>query len=178
MPLAVRAILRSGERLGLEPEQVRRLIRELTAAAGASGMVGGQLLDLRAEGRQVTRQELEAIHAGKTAALIAASVVMGGVAAGMEEPQLLRLRRFGERLGLAFQIVDDILDMRGTSVELGKESGRDVALEKATYPALFGLEEAERIVRSLAEEAGEELSGLKKPDELREIVRYVIDRRH
>ncbi|MFQ5890437.1 MAG: polyprenyl synthetase family protein [Gemmatimonadota bacterium] len=177
MPLAVRTIWHAGETLGLPETAVRRLITTLTTAAGARAMVGGQLLDLRAEGRRVMREELERIHAGKTAALIAASVVMGGIAAGAEEEVLAGLSRFGYRLGLAFQAVDDILDLTGTDQELGKQSGRDVALGKATYPALFGLEEAERISRELAERARRELDRFPNGVELREIADYVIRRR-
>jgi geranylgeranyl pyrophosphate synthase len=178
MPLAIRAVVDGGARLGLDGPTVRRLIRTLTEASGARGMVGGQLLDLRAEGCEVTRSELEAIHLGKTAALIGAAVVMGGVAAAADEEAIARLRSFGRYLGLAFQVVDDILDMRGTSTELGKESGRDVQLGKATFPALFGLDEAERISREYAASASREIEGLSHPERLREIARYVIDRRH
>ncbi len=178
MPLAVRAIVRSGPRLGLERAAVDRLVGTLTAASGASGMVGGQLLDLRAEGRSVTREELEAIHSGKTGRLIAACTVMGGIAAGASGDELEALRRFGLDLGLAFQAVDDILDLRGTAGELGKESGRDRALGKATYPALFGLEETERISRAFAEAAIAELDFFDRPEGLRAIASYVIGRTH
>jgi geranylgeranyl diphosphate synthase type II len=178
MPLAVRAILRSGPRLGLAADAVDRLVATLTAASGASGMVGGQLLDLRAEGRAITRGELEAIHSGKTGRLIAACTVMGGIAAGASGPRLEDLRRFGLDLGLAFQAVDDILDLRGTAVELGKESGRDRVLGKATYPALFGVEETERISRAFAEAAIAELEFFDRPEGLRAIASYVIERTH
>lgn len=178
MPLAVRAIVRSGPLLGLEPATVEQLVATLTRASGASGMVGGQLLDLRAEGRPVTLEQLENIHSGKTARLIAASAVMGGLAAGAPSHTIESLHRFGLDLGLAFQAVDDILDLRGTSGELGKESGRDRALGKATYPSLFGLEEAERISRSFAEAAISELELLGGPESLKALAAYVIERTH
>jgi geranylgeranyl pyrophosphate synthase len=178
MPLAIRAIVRSGPLLGLEPAAVARLVSTLTTASGAAGMVGGQLLDLRAEGRIVTKDELERIHSGKTGRLIAACTVMGGIAAGAEDARLEALRRFGLDLGLAFQAVDDILDLQGTAGQLGKESGRDRALGKATYPALFGVEETERISRAFAEAAIAELECLDRPEGLRAIASYVIERTH
>ncbi len=178
MPLAVRAIIRGGENLGLEQRLIDRLVRSLATASGASGMVGGQLLDLRAEGRRVTRDELERIHSGKTARLIAAAAMMGGIAADAGPRELEALRRFGLDLGLAFQAVDDILDMRGTAGELGKESGRDMALGKATYPGLFGVAEAERISHAFAEAAIAELDALDRPEGLEAIASYVIERTH
>jgi geranylgeranyl pyrophosphate synthase len=178
MPLAIRAIARSGPLLGLEPTAIEALVGVLTAASGAAGMVGGQLLDLRAEGRIVTKEALEQIHSGKTGRLIAACTVMGGIAAGAEAPGLEALRRFGLDLGLAFQAVDDILDLQGTAGQLGKESGRDRALGKATYPALFGIEETERISRAFAEAAIRELDILDRPQGLMDIASYVIERTH
>lgn len=178
MPLAVQAILRGAARLGLDRTTAHELVRVLTVASGASGMVGGQLLDLQAEGRRVTRAELERIHMGKTARLIEAAAVMGGIAASGQPAEVAALRRFGRDLGLAFQAVDDILDMRGTAGELGKESGRDLALGKATYPALFGIDEAESISREFADSAIAELGVLPSPQGLIDIASYVIERRH
>ena len=178
MPLAVLAIRRGAARLGLGDPTARRLVGRLTVAAGGQGMVGGQLLDLRAEGRDVTPEELETIHRGKTARLIAAACAMGGIAAGATDEQVGRLERFGTRLGLAFQATDDILDLRGTTDELGKESGRDAVLRKATYPAVHGLVEAERLSRALVESAERELEGLPDPGDLRTIADWIIARRH
>ena len=178
MPLAVQAILRSAGSIGLDDLTTRRLIASLTAASGATGMVGGQLLDLRAEGRSVGLVELESIHTGKTARLISASVAMGGIAAGADEAEVARLERFGLQLGLAFQAIDDILDLRGDTQKLGKESGRDTALRKATYPGLFGMEEAERISRRLASAAASELTELDESAELRDLAWYIINRSH
>ena len=178
MPLAVQAILRSAGSIGLDDLTTRRLIASLTAASGATGMVGGQLLDLRAEGRSVGLVELESIHTGKTARLISASVAMGGIAAGADEAEVARLERFGLQLGLAFQAIDDILDLRGDTQKLGKESGRDTALRKATYPGLFGMEEAERISRRLASAAASELAELDESAELRDLAWYIINRSH
>lgn len=178
MPLAVRAIRVGVGRLGLDDSAAGALVERLTVAAGGQGMVGGQLLDLRAEGRTVTPAELETIHLGKTARLIAASAAMGGIAAGASPEQVDRLERFGTRLGLAFQATDDILDLRGTTDELGKESGRDAALGKATYPAVHGLLEAERLSRQLVASAERELEGLPEAGDLRTIADWILARRH
>ena len=178
MPLAVQAILRFAGPAGADAPTTRRLIARLSAASGAAGMVGGQLLDLRAEGRAVGRVELESIHTGKTARLIGASVAMGGIAAGADDSEVRLLERFGLRLGLAFQAIDDILDLRGDTEMLGKESGRDAALRKATYPGLFGMEEAERMSRRLASAAASELAELDEAAELRDLAEYIINRSH
>jgi geranylgeranyl pyrophosphate synthase len=178
MPMAVQAIVDAAPALGLDDSTVRSMVTMLTSASGAAGMVGGQLLDLRAEGKSVEREELECIHTGKTARLISASVALGGMAAGAEREDVERLERFGLRLGLAFQAIDDILDLRGDTEELGKESGRDSLLRKATYPGLFGLEEAEVISRDLARAASAELAELRRAEGLRELARYIIDRSH
>lgn len=178
MPLAVEAIYRGAEGMGLDGETIRELVVRLTVAAGGQGMVGGQLLDLRAEGRDVTADELETIHLGKTARLIAAATAMGGIAAGASPGDVERLERFGIRLGLAFQATDDILDLRGTTDELGKVSGRDAELRKATYPAIHGLEEAERLSRAHVASAERELVGLAEPRDLRAIADWILARRH
>ncbi|MEN8145935.1 MAG: polyprenyl synthetase family protein [Gemmatimonadota bacterium] len=177
MPMAVRAVLTAGQAMGLPDETVRSLLLTLAEASGASGMVGGQLLDLRAEGRRVSAERLERIHTGKTARLIAACVVMGGLAAGADDSVVECLRRFGLRLGLAFQAVDDILDVTGSDVELGKPSGRDRDLAKATYPAVLGMDGAEHMSRRLATAALGELEMLSGADELRNMALYVIERR-
>ncbi|MEJ2483782.1 MAG: polyprenyl synthetase family protein [Gemmatimonadota bacterium] len=178
MPMAVQAIVDAAPELRLDDAAVRSMVRMLTSASGATGMVGGQLLDLRAEGRPVERDELERIHTGKTARLISASVALGGMAAGADRVDVERLERFGLRLGLAFQAIDDILDLRGDTAQLGKESGRDSVLRKATYPGLFGLAEAEAISRDLARAASEELAEMRRAEGLRELARYIIDRSH
>jgi geranylgeranyl pyrophosphate synthase len=177
MPMAARTLWEGGAALELPGARRREALRILTVASGAEGMVGGQLLDLRAEGRAVDRQELERIHRGKTAALMAAAVRMGAVAGGAGEERVERLGRFGVRLGLAFQAVDDILDVTGHARELGKTGGRDEALGKATYPSVMGLEEAEAVSRRLAEEARGELEGLDGSDALSTITSFVVERR-
>lgn len=176
MPLAARTVWRSGEELGLSVRDRRRLLTTLAAASGGSGMVGGQLGDLRAEGRRISREELEEIHRRKTAALMVASIRMGGIAGGADPELLERLERLGGQLGLAFQAVDDILDVTGSDRQLGKKSGRDRALGKATYPSVLGLEEAGRVSRELAARARRELSGIRDDRALRAIIDYVIQR--
>ena len=140
-------------------------------------MVGGQLLDLRAEGRPVDGAELERIHRGKTAALMEAAVRMGAVSAGAGGDRVDRAGRFGRRLGLTVQAVDDILDETGDAEELGKSGGRDRALGKATYPSVMGLEAARSAVRELAASAREALGGMGEDEVLDEIVDFVVRRR-
>lgn len=177
MPLAVWTIADAAERLGLERSRTRRLVTILTRASGGGGMVGGQFLDLEAEGRRLGKEELERMYRGKTGALLASAAEMGGVAAGADDDRTARLRRFGESVGLAFQIVDDRLDVTGSAAELGKASGRDRILDKATYPALFGLDEAQRRSRELVEEACRTVSGLPHADDLEVLAGWVVDRR-
>jgi len=176
MPMAMRLLDDSARALGLEEERAARLMRILAAASGGAGMVGGQLLDLRAEGRHVGHDELERIHLGKTARLIEASCVIGGTAAGVDAETLGRLGRFGRSLGLAFQVVDDILDVTGTAQAMGKAGGRDVALGKATYPGFAGLAKAKTRARTLVGRALAELEPVERADDLREIARWVVER--
>jgi geranylgeranyl diphosphate synthase type II len=116
-------------------------------------MIGGQVVDLEAERTKPDAETLEYIHRSKTAALITASVVTGGIYAGASSAQVTQLRSFGQAIGLAFQIVDDVLDVTQTSEQLGKTAGKDAASEKATYPALFGLEESRKRAAALLQSA-------------------------
>jgi geranylgeranyl diphosphate synthase type II len=125
-------------------EQRSRVLSVVAGAAGLRGMVGGQVRDLESEGRSVTPSALKRIHRGKTGALLTAATLAGGILAGGTGPQLAALRDYGEALGLAFQIVDDILDEEGTRSNLGKSPGKDRKDGKATYPSLFGLEVSRR----------------------------------
>ena len=120
------------------------LIRELAAASGSQGMVAGQVADLEGEGKKITPAELRYIHENKTAALIASSIRLGAMSANATAKQLERLTDFGESLGLAFQVIDDILDVTQTTEKLGKSAGKDIAAQKATYPALLGLDKAKK----------------------------------
>ncbi|HEX6940698.1 MAG TPA: farnesyl diphosphate synthase [Longimicrobiales bacterium] len=153
IPLAARAVERGGRALGLPAGTCMRLVRELLAAAGGGGMVGGQLLDIEAERRAIPVAALEAIHHRKTGALLAAAPRMGGIAARASERIVDGLGAYGRRLGLAFQIADDVLDVTGSAAALGKAAGRDAVLAKATYPALLGVDGARRRAREEAEAA-------------------------
>ena len=137
----------------LTDAQQAAAVRELAWAAGHSALAAGQALDLAAEGTRISPGDLERIHAGKTAALMTASVVMGGIAAGAPQAQLDALRAYGRHLGLAFQIVDDVLDVVGDEAKLGKHVGADQEHEKATAVAVYGLDEARERAAGHVEEA-------------------------
>jgi geranylgeranyl diphosphate synthase type II len=132
-----------------------RMIAEIAAAAGSVGMVGGQTMDIQAEGTVLEPAALLTLHSKKTGALLRASLRAGGLAGGADETALAHLTRYGERLGLAFQIVDDILDIEGNSAEMGKTAGSDQRKHKATYPAVFGLEASRQEAARLLGEARE-----------------------
>ncbi|MBU0730640.1 MAG: polyprenyl synthetase family protein [Proteobacteria bacterium] len=131
------------------PENQLRLIRIIAQAAGSLGMVGGQAIDMDSEGKEISFDTLQYIHSRKTGALITASVQAGAICANASKDQFAALTCYGEKIGLAFQIVDDLLNVEGTTEQLGKSAGSDAELEKATYPAYFGVETS----RSKAHEA-------------------------
>jgi geranylgeranyl diphosphate synthase type II len=130
-----------------------RMVAEIAVAAGSVGMVGGQTMDIQAEGKTLDPATLLTLHSKKTGALLRVSLRVGGLAGGADEAALGHLTRYGERLGLAFQIVDDILDIEGNSAEMGKTAGSDLRKHKATYPAVFGLEASRREATRLLDEA-------------------------
>ncbi|MBI2177384.1 MAG: polyprenyl synthetase family protein [Candidatus Tectomicrobia bacterium] len=153
-------------------------VRMLAAAAGAAGMVGGQLLDIRAGGRVGSPRELEEIHRLKTGAMIRCAVCLGGLLGGGSAEALAALARYGERAGLAFQIVDDILNVEGSPELMGKAAGSDARHEKATYPALHGLEASRRLAREACEEALAALSPLPGgAPALAALARFIVLRR-
>jgi geranylgeranyl pyrophosphate synthase len=147
-------------------------------ASGATGMIGGQLLDLEGEGRALDLEELERIHRCKTGALIEAAMVIGGLAAGAAPDLLGALARYGASVGLAFQIADDVLDITGTSDELGKTAGKDVQFKKSTYPALLGIAGATARAEALADDACAALKSQRAltPD-LEALARFIVTRR-
>jgi geranylgeranyl diphosphate synthase type II len=162
------------------PAEARvRIIEEIAHGTGTlDGMIGGQVVDLEAEQTTPTPEMLEYIHRAKTAALITASLVSGGIYAGAKESEVRKLRAFGRSIGLAFQIVDDVLDVTQTSEQLGKTAGKDTAAQKATYPALFGIEESERKADALVSAAFGELESFgEKADTLKELARYLVERK-
>jgi geranylgeranyl diphosphate synthase type II len=163
----------------VEPARSVPLIREVAAAAGTvNGMVGGQVADLEAEGKPTDQAGLEYIHRSKTAALIRASVVAGALCGRANCDDVARMRRFGENIGWAFQIVDDILDVEESSAALGKTAGKDQAQKKATYPALFGLEKSRQIAAEKREAALNELAPYAaRSERLRLVAEYLVARR-
>jgi len=166
-------------RAELPAERRAALVREIASAAGTvNGMVGGQVADLEAGGRPIDPAMLEYIHRSKTAALICASVVSGAIAGGAENVDVERLRRFGQSIGLAFQVVDDILDVEESSATLGKTAGKDASQKKATYPALYGLEKSRETARALLERAHAELVPFAaRAQRLRELADFLVARR-
>jgi geranylgeranyl diphosphate synthase type II len=157
-----------------------RMIEEIARRTGTvDGMIGGQVVDLEAEHTRPDLSTLEYIHRSKTAALITASVVSGGLFAGADEPAVTKLRSFGEAIGLAFQIVDDILDVTQSSAQLGKTAGKDSAAEKATYPALFGIEKSRQKAGELLKIASESLQLFgPRADTLKHLASFLVDRKH
>ena len=156
-----------------------RIIEGIAHATGTlDGMIGGQVVDLEAEHIQPTAEMLEYIHCSKTAALITASLVSGGLYAGAKDSEVKKLRAFGQRIGLAFQIVDDVLDVTQTSEQLGKTAGKDTAAQKATYPALFGIDESVRKAESWVTAAFKELESFgERGETLRELAQYLVERK-
>jgi len=155
------------------------MIRELATAAGSRGMVGGQAIDLAAVGDALDLAALERMHALKTGALIVASIRLAALATGASEADIERLARYGTRIGLAFQIQDDVLDVEGDTEVLGKASGADHRHGKPTYPALLGLDEAKRNARALVEDACEALTPFAaSADVLRALAIHIVERDH
>jgi geranylgeranyl diphosphate synthase, type II len=155
------------------------MVTEIASAAGTiKGMVGGQVADLEAEGKPVGPEMLEYIHRSKTAALIRASITAGALCAGAPAEDVTRLRRFGDTIGWAFQVTDDILDVEESSAALGKTAGKDIVQQKATYPAVFGLERSHQIAKELADKAIAELETYgERADRLRAIAEFLVLRR-
>ncbi len=177
IPLAVAVAGDGLAVIGANPDATRKTIAALLAGAGGGGMIGGQLSDLAGEGAPLTLVEREAIHAAKTGALIAASVRMGALAAGAGVRQLDAVDTYGRNLGLAFQIMDDVLDLTSTTVALGKTAGRDTALQKSTYPAILGVDGARKRAEALIERGLEVLAeaGLLTP-ELSQVANFMVTR--
>ena len=161
------------------PAEARvRIVEEIARGTGTvEGMIGGQVVDLEAERTAPNAVMLEYIHRSKTGALIAASLVSGGLYAGGKDDAVLHLRTFGQSIGLAFQIVDDVLDVTQTSEQLGKTAGKDTAAAKVTYPALFGLDESKRKAEALVHSALAELDGFgAQAETLKTLARFLVER--
>jgi geranylgeranyl diphosphate synthase, type II len=166
-------------RLACPAEARVRIIEEIAHGTGTiDGMIGGQVVDLEAEHSKPDLPTLEYIHRAKTAALITASLVSGGIYAGGENDEIKCLRSFGQHIGLAFQIVDDVLDVTQTSEQLGKTAGKDTAAEKTTYPALFGIDESLKKADTLVANAFTQLDPFgERAATLKEIARYLVERK-
>ena len=164
---------------GGERYTVGDMVEELAITGGSRKLIGGQVLDLEGEGKKLSKEELVRIHEAKTAALLTASVKLGGMSAQAEPEKLEALAKFGYSLGLAFQVIDDILDVTQTTEKLGKTAGKDEAVEKATYPSVIGLEESRIEAERLT---GEALAALEifgdQGFRLREIAEWMLGREY
>lgn len=165
---------------GIPAEKVLEIIVRLGKTVGAEGLVGGQVLDLESEGKtDIDAETLSFIHTHKTGALLETSVVSGAILAGAESSDIERLSVYAKNIGLAFQIVDDILDITATQEQLGKTAGKDLAAQKATYPSLWGLAESKIQAEKLTAEAIEQLTDYgEKAEPLRAIARFITSRNH
>lgn len=161
-------------------DRLIKVVARLGRAVGAAGLVGGQVVDLDCEGKKdVTLDTLNFIHTHKTAALLEASVVSGGILAGGSDSDIQHLTRYAQAIGLAFQIIDDLLDITSTQEELGKSIGKDMNVEKATYPRLLGMEESRRQAEQLVEQAKAEVAGFgEKAIPLMAIANYITARKN
>jgi geranylgeranyl pyrophosphate synthase len=177
VPVAARVLVEAAEALGLGAAAFGRMAVELFEAGGIEGMVGGQWLDLEAEGQTLSLAELMRVHRGKTGALIRASCTLGALAAGAPDERVAVLTAFGEDIGLAFQIADDVLDCTATSEALGKTAGRDAALAKSTYVRLLGVEGARDEAAALAARAVARLDAAGVPSNaLGALAGYIVSR--
>jgi geranylgeranyl diphosphate synthase, type II len=153
------------------------LIREVAVASGSKQLIAGQVADLESEGKKISAAELKYIHERKTSALLVCAVRLGGMSASCAPGQLKALSRFGYYVGLAFQVIDDILDVTQTSEKLGKTAGKDVKAQKATYPAIVGLEQSRQIASQLTRRAYLALSSFdQRADSLRALARHLLER--
>ena len=155
------------------------LLREVAVAAGSQKLIAGQVADLEAEGKETTRAGLRYIHEKKTAAILTASVRLGAMSANANPKKLAAMTRFGRALGLAFQVIDDILDVTQTSEKLGKSAGKDVAAKKATYPAVIGLDKSRAEAKRLTKQAHDALSIFgTKAEALHALANYLLEREY
>ena len=161
-------------------ERIVKVIARLGRTVGAEGLVGGQVLDLESEGKaDISAQTLSFIHTHKTGALLETSVVSGAILAGASDEDITKLSRYAQNIGLAFQIIDDILDITATDEELGKTAGKDLQAQKATYPSLWGIEKSRIQAQNLIDDAIAQLTTYgEKAEPLREIANYIITRKH
>lgn len=177
VPVAALVLAQAARDLVLSPETLGRMASELFHSGGIEGMVGGQWLDLEAEGKLLDLDGLKAVHRGKTGALIRGACVIGGLAADAPPGTIEALGRFGDDVGLAFQIADDVLDVTATTAQLGKSAGKDAAHDKSTYVSVMGIEQARAEAASLAADAVENLERAGVPSTaLAALAHYIITR--
>jgi geranylgeranyl diphosphate synthase type II len=175
---AFRIIADAAPRFSGREAVLLEVLQLVAQAAGYQGMVGGQMLDLMAEGRKITQKELETVHRMKTGALLTAAVRAGALVGGGSRQEVTQLTSYGEKFGLAFQITDDILDVEGDAVEMGKAVGADAKRQKATYPSLLGPEQAKAWAKKIVESAVADLEPLgERAAPLQELARYLLVRR-
>ena len=177
LTLAFKLIALNGARTG-DARIIAALVTDIADAAGTDGMVGGQVVDIESEGKAVSAETLDYIHTHKTAALIRASLCAGALLARADAAQMAAMHACGEALGLAFQIVDDILDVEGSSEELGKTAGKDAQQQKATYPAFHGLEASRVKARMLIDQAKHAVAPLgDRAEPIRALADFICNRR-
>ena len=177
IPLAAKVVRESTRSMALSQGTTAKLLGTLLEAGGARGMIGGQVRDLAGEGLSLSLEQRERIHSAKTGALILACVMMGGIAANADIVRMEALERYGRAVGLAFQIMDDVLDVTSTTSALGKTTGRDVALGKSTYPALLGVEGARKRAETLISEGVASLAEQKLlTQELSQVANFMLTR--
>jgi len=166
--------------LPCDPARLVRIIHLIAQATGTvDGMIGGQVMDIESEAHAPTPELVQAIHRAKTGALFRVSIVSGGIYGGATEEDIARLTSFGRDAGLAFQIIDDVLDVTQESSHLGKTAGKDVASVKATWPAVYGIDESLRQARSLIDSAFAALAPYgAKADALKALASYLVERTH
>ncbi len=168
------------ETQGVSADRLLKVVAMLGRAVGGAGLVGGQVVDLESEGKtDVSVETLNFIHTRKTSALLEVSVVSGAILAGASEADQAKLLSYAQKIGLAFQIVDDVLDITATSEQLGKSAGKDLTAQKVTYPSLWGIEESKRQAQSLVDQAKAEVAGYgEKALPLMAIADYITARTH
>jgi len=162
---------------GVPAEVALEVARRIASAAGVGGMVAGQVVDMISEGKEISPETLEFMHRNKTGSLIEASVVAGGLLGGGTAEQIEALSLYGRKVGLAFQIADDILDIEGEQAKIGKTAGSDLRKQKATYPSVYGLEKSKGLARQAADEAVAALRDFdERADPLRALARFIVAR--
>ena len=176
VPVAAEVLADAAEQLGLAPSILGRMAAELFQAGGVEGMVGGQWLDLEAEGRRLALDDLVAVHRAKTGALIRAACILGALAARADATSLTALADFGADIGLAFQIADDVLDATATSEALGKTAGKDHEVAKSTYVSVVGVDAARAEANRLASRAVTHLHAHPDPSALAALAGYIVTR--